>query len=221
MNETTLKHIFEPFFTTKEPGKGTGLGLATAYSIVKQHHGWITVHSTLTQGSLFRIFLPAGTSLSSRADETRQPPAIKGGTEGILVVEDDPGFRSMVAMTLKVLGYRVFEATDGPSALALWKRHAPEIDVLFTDQVMPGGTSGLELCQRLRAARTTLRCIISTGYAADRVDPVQLAADGIDFLPKPFSSETLAQTLRRCIDEPSGLSFGPPGVPQPQNLPSP
>ena len=214
MDEATLKHIFEPFFTTKEPGKGTGLGLATVYSIVKQHHGWVTVESAVSKGTDFHVFLPAATELSITANNAGDPPAVKGGVEGILVVEDDTGFRNMMAMTLKVLGYQVFEAIDGPSALKAWNKHASEIAVLFTDQVMPGGISGIELCQRLHKAKPELRRIISTGYAADRVDPKELAAQGIDFLPKPFSSETLASAIRRCLDQPSGISFAASGIRQ-------
>jgi PAS domain S-box-containing protein len=212
MDDATLKHIFEPFFTTKDPGKGTGLGLATVYSIVKQHHGWVTVNSAVDKGTDFHVFLPAATELSYTSNNAGDQPAVKGGVEGILVVEDDTGFRNMMVMTLKVLGYQVFEAIDGPSALKVWKKHAAEIAVLFTDQVMPGGISGFELCQRLHQAKPELRRIISTGYAADRVDPTELAAQGIAFLPKPFSSEALASAMRRCLDQPTGISFATSGI---------
>jgi len=202
MDEATLKHIFEPFFTTKEPGKGTGLGLATVYSIVKQHHGWVTVKSAVSKGTDFRVFLPAATEPIKTGSDVNNPPAVKGGVEGILVVEDDAGFRNMMVMTLKVLGYQVFEAVDGPAALKVWNKNASEIAMLFTDQVMPGGISGFELCKKLHMAKPELRRIISTGYAVDRVDPKELAAQGIDFLPKPFNSEMLASAIRRCFDQP-------------------
>jgi PAS domain S-box-containing protein len=207
MDTATLTHIYEPFFTTKEPGKGTGLGLATAYSIVKQHHGWISVQSTVGSGSHFSVFLPVATEPTPPPLQDEKETEIKGGTEGVLVVEDDPGFRSMMTMTLKVLGYRVFEATDGPAALAIWEKHAAEIAVLFTDQVMPGGISGLELCKQLHASKPELRRIISTGYTTDRLSPEQLSASGIDLLQKPYTSETLAATVRKCIDR----AEGPPG----------
>jgi len=212
MSAEVRRKVFEPFFTTKEPGKGTGLGLATVYSIVKQHHGWVTVKSAVGKGTAFHVFLPGGTKPTSTANDVHAPSAIEGGVEGILVVEDDAGFRNMVVLTLKVLGYRVFEAIDGPTALAVWGKHAAEIAVLFTDQVMPGGLSGLELCKRFYRAKPALHRIISTGYAADRVNPEQLSAEGIDFLPKPFSSEALAKAIRRCIEQPNGVSLTATGV---------
>jgi len=206
MDAATLKHIFEPFFTTKEVGKGTGLGLATVYSIIKQHRGWVNVHSTLGNGTAFRIFLPATTAPVPVVKESRGPSQIKGGAEGVLVVEDDAAFRNMMAMTLKVLGYRVFEAADGRAALGLWEKYASEISFLFTDQVMPGGISGLDLCRRLHAIKPSLRRMISTGYTTNVIDPAVLASEGIDFLPKPFTSESLAHAVRRCIDRSAGVS---------------
>jgi PAS domain S-box-containing protein len=208
MDAATLKHIFEPFFTTKEAGKGTGLGLATVYGIVKQHRGWINVHSALGNGSTFRIFLPATTAPTPVVNESRGPSQIKGGGESVLVVEDDEAFRNMMAMTLKVLGYRVFEAADGRAALGLWEKYASEISFLFTDQVMPGGISGLDLCRRLHATKPTLRRMISTGYTTSVIDPAVLAAEGIDFLPKPFTSESLANAVRKCIDRTEHAPLG-------------
>ena len=124
-----------------------------------------------------------------------------GGAEGVLVVEDDYGFRNMVAMSLKVLGYRVFVADDGRAALQLWEKHAQEIGLLFTDLVMPDGLDGLELCRRLKQNRPSLRMIITTGYPSNRIKLAQLASEDITFLPKPFSSEELATAVRRCIDK--------------------
>jgi CheY-like chemotaxis protein len=206
MDESTQRRLFEPFFTTKEPGKGTGFGLATVYSIVKQHRGWVSVQSTVGKGTVFRIFLPAGAIPTETANKSAAQPAIKGGGEGILVVEDDAGFRTMVVMSLKVLGYRVFEAAEGGAALILWEKHAAEIALLFTDLVMPGGISGLELCTRLHQASPTLGRIISTGYNTDLTNPESLAEAGIDFLPKPFTSEALAHAVRKCLDERESVS---------------
>ncbi len=201
MDPETLKRIFEPFFTTKPPDKGTGLGLATVYSIVKQHRGWINVHSAVGKGTNFRLFLPLAPAPAHHpAIDNTEPPAITGGTEGILVVEDDAGFRSMLAKGLQVLGYRVFEAANSHAALEVWQKHASEIALLLTDMVMPGGISGLDLCHRLQAKAPTLRRIITTGYAADRLNPTQLAEAGIEFLPKPFSAEVLAKAVRKCLD---------------------
>jgi len=200
MDAATLNRIFEPFFTSKEPDKGTGLGLATVYSIVKQHLGWINVKSTVGQGSVFRVFLPTCAAPQSSGSAPTQA-TIMGGAEGVLVVEDDYGFRNMVAMSLKVLGYRVFVADDGRAALQLWEKHAQEIGLLFTDLVMPDGLDGLELCRRLKQNRPSLRMIITTGYPSNRIKLAQLASEDITFLPKPFSSEELATAVRRCIDK--------------------
>jgi CheY-like chemotaxis protein len=200
MDADTLTHIYEPFFTTKEPGKGTGLGLATVYSIVKQHRGWINVHSTPGKGSTFRIFLPAGAAPATAKPSVEQS-TITGGSEGVLVVEDDVGFRNMLTMSLRVLGYRVFEAANGKIARTIWAQHSAEIGLLLADMVMPEGVNGLELCHQLALEKPSLRRIITTGYSPDRVDPVQLASEGISFLPKPFSATTLAVALRECFDK--------------------
>ncbi|MFT3867982.1 MAG: PAS domain S-box protein [Nibricoccus sp.] len=201
MSQDTLARIFEPFFTTKEPGKGTGLGLATVYSIVKQHKGWINVSSVLGQGSAFRIFLPAIAAPSAHSHSATQSP-IQGGSEGILVVEDDAGFRNLVGMSLKVLGYRVFEAVNAREARAIWEAHQADIGLLFADVVLPGGMNGLELGQQLRTAKPTLRMIVTTGYLGDSIKPEQLEAESIVFLPKPFTAEALANAVRECLDHP-------------------
>jgi len=200
MNADTLKHIYEPFFTTKEAGKGTGLGLATVYSIVKQHHGWINVQSAPGEGTTFRVFLPAGAAPAT-VNGSVEPSSITGGSEGVLVVEDDIGFRTMLTMSLKILGYRVFEAANGKDAMRIWAEHSAEIGLLLADMVMPGGTNGLELCHRLALEKPALRMIITTGYSPDRVDTAELASEGISFLPKPFSAETLATAVRHCFDQ--------------------
>ncbi len=209
MNETTLKHIFEPFFTTKEGSNGTGLGLATVYSIVKQHHGWVDVLSTVGAGTTFHIYLPTGTEPGKTTNNALDGTSFQGGTEGILVVEDDANFRTMMVMTLKVLGYRVFQAQNGNDALAVWEKHSTEIDVLCTDQVMPGGISGLEVCMRLRKIDPDLHAIICSGYSADHLDHSVLTTHNIDFLAKPFSSESLAKAIRSCIEHTDRLVKNP------------
>ncbi len=146
-----LPKIFEPFFTTKEPGKGTGLGLATVFGIVQQHRGWLTVDSAPGQGTTFKVFLPALAAAPAPATvETR--PNSRGGTETILLAEDDPAVRTATAAILKHHGYRVLEAASGPEALKLWDEQGGAIALLFTDLVMPGGLSGRQLAQQLRAA---------------------------------------------------------------------
>jgi PAS domain S-box-containing protein len=195
-----LPHIFEPFYTTKGVGKGTGLGLATVFGIVHQHQGWIHVYSDVGQGTTFRIFLPR---LSETASDTvaampQNPPA--GGTETILLVEDDPPLRAALLMALQKLSYRVIEASDGIQALKLWKQHRHEIQLLLTDLVMPGGISGKELGELLRRDNPALKVVYASGYSAELVDKSLPLQEGVNFLTKPFQTEKLARILRHQLD---------------------
>ncbi len=199
MTANVLQHIFEPFFTTKEPGKGSGLGLATVYSIAQQHGGWVTVDSTVHQGSLFQVFLPTLPDASRPSPCNTHPPAFPGGTETILLVEDEPSLRRSISGFLRHMGYRVIEATDGPDALRLWSQHAQEIDLLYSDVIMPNGMNGLELANKLRATNPTLKILLSSGYCAELVDRVDLVSQGIGFLPKPCQPHDLASHVRRCL----------------------
>ena len=167
MSEETLSHVFEPFFTTKEVGKGTGLGLATVYGIVAQHDGWIEVVSKVGDGTSISIYLPA----TEIAPEVLFPVAgedvLRGGNETILLVEDEPDVRDVVAGILELQGYHVLTAADGPDALALWEEHRSGVDLLITDIVMPNGMKGNELAERLRGESPELKVIFSSGYSPD------------------------------------------------------
>jgi signal transduction histidine kinase/ActR/RegA family two-component response regulator len=202
MNANVLQHIFEPFFTTKEPGKGSGLGLATVYSIAQQHGGWVTVDSTVNHGSRFQIFLP---TLPALPDATRpsprsaHQPSFPGGNETILLVEDEPSLRRSISGFLRHSGYRVIEAADGPDAMRLWSQHAPEINLLYSDVIMPNGMNGLELAHKLRASDPSLKILLSSGYCAELVDRAELVSQGIGFLPKPCEPHDLATHVRHCL----------------------
>jgi two-component system, cell cycle sensor histidine kinase and response regulator CckA len=200
MDAATLKRIFEPFFTTKEVGKGTGLGLSTVYGITKQHRGWLEVDSELGKGSTFRVYLPSLTQAPSVAAE---PPALRvqRGKEAILLVDDDQAIRDMVALGLQLYGYRVLEAADGEEALRVWADHAGEIDLLFTDMRMPGGMSGMELFERLKQAKTTLKGIVSSGYSDEILEAQEVLSPGVTFLPKPYDVKALVSTVRSCLDQ--------------------
>jgi signal transduction histidine kinase len=200
MDSATLKRIFEPFFTTKEVGKGTGLGLATVYGIVAQHKGWVEVESQLGQGTTFRVFLPTSTKSLDKTSQGSQPRILATGHETILLVEDDPNVRQMVAHTLKGLGYHVFTAAKGQQAMEVWQTRSQEVDLLFTDMVLPEGTTGLELAEKLRAEKPALKVIISSGYSSEVVQLAKATRTGIVYLPKPYEVSLLSTTVRDCLD---------------------
>jgi len=200
MDEATLKRIFEPFFTTKEAGKGTGLGLATVHGIVAQHKGWVEVESQVGQGTTFSIFLPVVAEPVASTEEADEPAPLQRGRETILVVEDDLKVQRVVAQALRVLGYRVFEAPNGQEAMKIWLAHGAEVDLLLTDMVMPEGMTGLELVERLQTSRPGLKAIISSGYSAEMVHAGVPDKAGVIYLPKPYSAQTLAEAVRRCLD---------------------
>jgi PAS domain S-box-containing protein len=200
MDEATLNRIFEPFFTTKEVGKGTGLGLATTYAIVKHHQGWIEVSSKLGGGSVFKTFLPLCPEPVPSQDLPRPAKASPGGHETILVVEDDMDLREMVCSLLRHYGYCVLEAAHGKEALEVWRPKAGEIDLLLTDMMMPEGISGWELAGKLQAERPGLKVIYTSGYSVDLLTRDGEFGKGIHFLPKPYQPHVLAKTVRDCLD---------------------
>ncbi|MGO8698931.1 MAG: PAS domain S-box protein [Limisphaerales bacterium] len=200
MDETVLGKIFEPFFTTKEVGKGTGLGLATVYGIVKQHEGWVEVESAVGQGSSFRVYFPAakpsaGQAISSPTEE------IEGGSETILLVEDEAYVRRLVAQSLRTLGYSVLEASDGLEALKAWQAHHEKIALLFTDTLMPGKRTGLDLAVEFKKKKGSLKIVSSSGYSPVQA-PCSLPAGEITYLPKPYTPAALAKVVRGCLDTP-------------------
>jgi CheY-like chemotaxis protein len=196
-----ITRIFEPFFTTKELGKGTGLGLATVYGIVKQHKGWIEVESELGKGTTFRIFLPASTSSISAPDPANLPVRAPDGTETILVVEDERDLREIITRTLIRHGYRVFQAVDGNDALKIWDEYKNDIELVFTDVIMPGGLNGRELAERLVQQKPSLKVIYSTGYSADALGKDFRLDLNLNYLPKPYLPDDLARIVRRRLDE--------------------
>jgi PAS domain S-box-containing protein len=199
MDAATLSRIFEPFFTTKEIGKGTGLGLATVYGIVKQHQGWIEVDSQIGHGTSFRIYFPVCARQTIELRETK-PKEIPGGDETILVVEDEPALRELVQEILEKKGYRVLEAATGAQALQVWEDHKHDIDLLLTDMMMPEGLTGRELAERVLQERADLKVIYSSGYSLEVISPGFAFQDGVNFLQKPYNPETLAETVRKCLN---------------------
>jgi len=195
-----LHKVFEPFFTTKEVGKGTGLGLATVFGIVQQHHGWINVYSEVGQGTAFRIYLPHLAEPSEKKVTKPMLTTFPGGKETILLVEDDPALRRMLHSSLTRLGYRVLDAANGIEALALLRQHGSEIRLALTDMVMPGGMTGIELGARLLKENPKLKVIYASGYSAEVAGKDFPLTEGVNFLSKPFQTAHLAQTVRTALD---------------------
>jgi two-component system cell cycle sensor histidine kinase/response regulator CckA len=195
-----LPHIFEPFYTTKEVGKGTGLGLATVYGIVQQHHGWVEVESVVGQGTTFHIGLPATQTSGDGKKNLPAETALPRGTETILLVEDEPAVRTLVRNIFQRHGYQVLEADSGRTALAVWREHHRKIDLLLTDLVMPDGLTGLMLAEQLQKERPTLKVIFSSGYSPESVANGFTLAPGNSFLQKPFNPQKLLQAVRDCLE---------------------
>lgn len=196
-----LPRIFEPFFTTKDVGKGTGLGLATIFGIVQQHKGWISVYSEVGRGSTFRIFLPRQTGTSDTRLFRQPISSVEGGTETILLVEDEPAVRDAVRIVLSRLGYRVLEAVTAAEALDIWKTNGNNIRLLLTDLMIPGGINGKELADDLLRRAPGLKVIYASGYSSEIAGQGVPLEEGVNFLTKPFDAHTLARTIRAQLDK--------------------
>ena len=199
MDNETQTHMFEPFFTTKEKGKGTGLGLATVYGIVKQSAGYIWVYSEPGKGTTFKIYLPRVKSCSQEAAVERVVPSSLLGKETILVVEDEDMLRELACEFLQSSGYEVLEACNGSKAVEISRRHRGQIQLLMTDAIMPG-MSGRELAHRLHDDRPDMKVLYVSGYTDYSVLRNGLLEPGTAFLQKPFTRESLARKVRDVLD---------------------
>jgi len=199
MDAATLDRIFEPFFTTKEVGKGTGLGLATIYGIVRQHNGFVQVYSEVGFGSTFRVYLPAANVAADVSTVVEAPQPVRGGTETILIAEDHEGLRQLAFETLSGLGYEVLVTTDGQQAIAEFKRNRSRINLLLLDVVMPK-LSGPEVYKRICMDDPGFPVVFTTGYSPD-MDLLQDAqAKGLPILQKPYAPRDLARKVRETLD---------------------
>ena len=201
MDAETMRHIFEPFFTTKPSGKGTGLGMSTVYGLIKEHRGFVRVDSELGRGTAVRIYFPSVTGERPEV-VTKAPATVGGGTETILLVEDDEAVRRAAKRALEKFGYKVVTATNGGMALEMLKRGAPAPDLIISDVVMPG-TSGLQFLEQLREAGRTPRALLTSGYTAPDVRERMQFDPGVPFLSKPWTVAELLSKVREVLDAPA------------------
>lgn len=198
MSDEVRSHIFEPFFTTKSPGKGTGLGLSTVFGIVKQHEGNIYVYSEPGVGTTFKVYLrQSSEAAEARAGRAGEEPIV-GGTETILLTEDDPAVRQMAARILRGVGYTVLEAANGAEALQVARKHAGRIDLLITDVVMPR-MNGRELARRLAEICPSVKTLYVSGYTENTIVHNHILDEDAHFLQKPFARRALAQKVRQAL----------------------
>lgn len=198
MDKETLENLFEPFFTTKEPGKGTGLGLATVYGIVKQNNGFINVYSEPGQGTTFKIYLPRHKANETLLQGNIQAEPVASGYETILLVEDEPAILAMTTTMLERLGYTVLAASTPTEGLDLAKEHHSEINLILTDVIMPE-MNGLDLAERLMSLNPDMKTLFMSGYTANIIAHHGVLDKGVAFIEKPFSRRDLASKLREVL----------------------
>jgi signal transduction histidine kinase/CheY-like chemotaxis protein len=200
MDPETIGHLFEPFFTTKELGKGTGLGLASVYGMVKQNHGFINVYSEPGQGTIFNIFLPRQAAKEALVPEKRQDVPAEGGFETILLVEDEPAILKMTAKMLEKLGYTVIRTETPGEAIRLAHEYNGRIDLLMTDVVMPE-MNGRDLAGNLLSIHPGMKRLFMSGYTANVIAHHGVLDEGVHFIQKPFSRKDLAAKVREAMGE--------------------
>jgi signal transduction histidine kinase/ActR/RegA family two-component response regulator len=201
MDETTQARIFEPFFTTKEVGKGTGLGLATVYGIVKQSGGSVWVYSEVGHGTTFKVYFPCVQGAAEKHEAISEEPELLEGVETILLVEDEEVVRQMAMEILQECGYRVLQSPDGHAALRLVQQHPGEIHLMLTDVVMPR-MSGRELAEQMTRLRADMKVLYMSGYTDDAIVHHGVLDEGMAFIGKPFTMDALARKVRETLDAP-------------------
>jgi PAS domain S-box-containing protein len=201
IDKATMEKVFEPFFTTKEAGKGTGLGLSQVYGFVRQSNGHVRIYSELGEGTTIKIYLPRliGSDEEPAEVAAKTPTMVRGAGETILVVEDETDLRAYTTEALRDLGYRVLEAADGRTALAIFEQH-PEIELLFTDVVLAGGMNGRVLADEVSRRKPGLPVLFTTGYTSNAIVHHGRLDPGMNLIGKPFTYAELAHKVRRVLD---------------------
>ncbi len=198
MDERTRERIFEPFFTTKPAGKGTGLGLSIVYGIVKQHNGFVNCFSGPGKGTVFHVLLPL---VSREAEEVRKKRSTtpRGGTETILIADDDEDIRKLTELVLRGAGYTVISARDGVEAVDRFGENAGKVDLLLLDVIMPR-KSGKEAFEEIRAAAPGIRTIFMSGYSEDVIQRKRIREEGLPYIVKPTTPRELLSKVREVLD---------------------
>ncbi len=200
MDKETMGKIFEPFFTTKEQGKGTGLGLSSVYGIVESHGGYISCYSEIGQGTIFKIYLPAIEHVDFNEDKSLESKSLQGGTETILLVDDEEAIRGLAFELLETFGYTVLTATNGEEALNVYNSHSNEIGLVILDISMPG--MGGHLClQELIQLDPAVKVLVSSGYSINGRVENCLEAGAVGYLGKPYNVNNLLEKVRAILDE--------------------
>jgi CheY-like chemotaxis protein len=199
MDDKTRERIFEPFFTTKDLGKGTGLGLAMAYGIIKQHRGYIEVESEIGMGTTFRIYLPAHQVAAEDALSVELSP-IEGGTETVLVAEDDETVRNLTSSMLEQFGYTVIQAVDGEAAVNKFMENRDKVQLLVLDVIMPK-KNGKEVYEKIRIFQPDIKALFLSGYTADIMHQKGLLDKGVNFILKPIPMNNLLRKVRTILDK--------------------
>jgi PAS domain S-box-containing protein len=199
MSKDTVKHIFEPFFTTKPEGAGTGLGLSVVFGIIKQHNGFIDINSEVGKGSAITVYLPV-THSKAKAIPASPTSKTSGGSETILIVEDNPQVRNLARLILKGAGYRVLEAEDGQHAMEVFSKYQEDIDLVISDVVMPR-MGGREVMDHMRAINPLVKILFTSGYSASGIHTDFILKEGLEFVAKPYDTETLRTRVRAVLDD--------------------
>ena len=199
MDKNTMSHLFEPFFTTKEPGKGTGLGLAGVYAIVKQHEGYVDVYSDVGEGATFKIYFPAGKQTEDSIEEIVEGPLV-GGLETILVAEDDETIRNVTKRLLEAAGYRVLVAADGVEAARVFADNSDSISLAFLDVVMPN-LGGRRVYELIKGINPAVLVLFTSGYSAHVAQRRFVMGKPMEFLQKPYKWQALLRRIRQMLDK--------------------